>query len=137
MLPKYSSNLSLFSLQPRIPKVLSQSLEQLFLTVGQNNFGNKILFPSSSEQKNCNEWAMRTWGIHYTAITLVLSISLMLTIQCMMQRNFTRQLHSFFNLNQNLIAILCWCTCFLQVVSLKLFCHFCKSKQKQFHIRGL
>ena len=29
--------------------------------------------------------------------------------------------HSFFNLSQNLIAILCWFTCFLQIVNFKLF----------------
>ena len=34
--------LKIFGLQPRISKVFSRSLEQFFLTVGQNNFGNKI-----------------------------------------------------------------------------------------------
>jgi hypothetical protein len=31
--------LKILGLQPRIPKVFSRSLEQFFLTVGQNNFG--------------------------------------------------------------------------------------------------
>ena len=39
-----SSNLNL-SLQPGNFESLSQSLEQFFLTVGQNNFGNKTPFP--------------------------------------------------------------------------------------------
>ena len=30
--------------------------------------------------------------------------------------------------------ILSWFTCFVQVVNLKLFCQFYKSKQKQFHV---
>ena len=34
---------------------------------------------------------------------------------------------------QKLIMILCWFTCFVQVVNLKLFCQFYESKQKQFH----
>ena len=37
-----SKKLQILGLQPRILKVLSQSLEQFFLAVGQNNFGNKI-----------------------------------------------------------------------------------------------
>ena len=32
----------ILELQSRISKVFSQSLEQFFLTVGQNNFGNEI-----------------------------------------------------------------------------------------------
>ena len=28
-------------------------------------------------------------------------------------------------------------TCFVRVVNLKLFCQFCKSKQKQFHVQNL
>ena len=39
-----SKNLQILSLQPRISKVFYPSLEQFFLTVGQNNFGNKIPF---------------------------------------------------------------------------------------------
>ena len=35
-------NLEILGLQPRISKVFFRSLEQFFLTVGQNNFGNKI-----------------------------------------------------------------------------------------------
>ena len=38
-----SKMLQILGLQPRISKV-SRSLEQFFLTVGQNNFGNKIPF---------------------------------------------------------------------------------------------
>ena len=34
----------------------------------------------------------------------------------------------------SLAKILCWFTCFVQVVNLKLFCQFYKSKQKQFHV---
>ena len=37
-----SKKFQILSLQPRISKVLSQSLEQFFHKVGQNNFGNKI-----------------------------------------------------------------------------------------------
>ena len=37
-----NSFLQFLSLQSRISKILSQSLEQFFLTVGQDNFGNKI-----------------------------------------------------------------------------------------------
>ena len=37
----------ILSLQPQISKVFYQSIEQFFLTVGQNNFGNKIPFLSS------------------------------------------------------------------------------------------
>ena len=40
----FSKNLQIFGLQPRISKDFSQSLDQFFLTVGQNNFGNKIPF---------------------------------------------------------------------------------------------
>ena len=39
-----SKILQILSLQPRISKVSSRSLEQFFLTVGQNNFGNKVPF---------------------------------------------------------------------------------------------
>ena len=39
-----SKILQILSLQPRISKVFSRSLEQSFLTVSQNNFGNKIPF---------------------------------------------------------------------------------------------
>ena len=39
-----SKILQILSLQPRITKVFSQTLEQFFLTVGQNNFDNKIPF---------------------------------------------------------------------------------------------
>ena len=42
-----SKILQILGLQPRISKVFSQSLEQFFLTVGQNNFGNKLPFFSS------------------------------------------------------------------------------------------
>ena len=37
-----SNFLKILGLQPRISKVFLESLEQFFLTVGQNNFGNKI-----------------------------------------------------------------------------------------------
>ena len=40
-----SKILQILGLQPRISKVFSRSLEQFFLTVDQNNFGNKIPFP--------------------------------------------------------------------------------------------
>ena len=36
--------MQLLSLQPRISNVFSRWLEHFFLTVGQNNFGNKIPF---------------------------------------------------------------------------------------------
>ena len=36
--------LQILGLQPQISKVFSRSLELFFLTVGQNNFGNKIPF---------------------------------------------------------------------------------------------
>ena len=39
-----SNILQIFNLQPQISKVFSQSLEQFFHTVGENNFGNKIPF---------------------------------------------------------------------------------------------
>ena len=40
-----SKLLQILSLQPQISKVFhDRSLEQFFLTVGQNNFGNKIPF---------------------------------------------------------------------------------------------
>ena len=52
---------------------LSRSLEQFFLTVGQNNFGNKILFPSKrhffSHEKPIknrireNMWWVRTYSM--------------------------------------------------------------------------
>ena len=38
--------------RPRICKSFSRSLEQFFLTVGQNNFGNKIPFLSIFSQTN-------------------------------------------------------------------------------------
>ena len=41
MIPK---NLKILGLHPRISNFFSQSLEQFFLRVGQNNFGNKIPF---------------------------------------------------------------------------------------------
>ena len=39
-----SKILQILGLQPRISKVFPRSLEFFFLTVGQNNFGNKIPF---------------------------------------------------------------------------------------------
>ena len=39
-----SKILQILGLQPQISKVFSLSQEQSFLTVGQNNFGNKIPF---------------------------------------------------------------------------------------------
>ena len=39
------------SLQPRISKKIPISLEHFFLTVGQNNFGNKIPFFCAREEK--------------------------------------------------------------------------------------
>ena len=39
-----SKFLQILGIQPRISKDFSQSLAQFFLTVGQNNFGNKIPF---------------------------------------------------------------------------------------------
>ena len=39
-----SKILQILSLQPRITKVFTRTLEQFFLTVGQNNFDNKIPF---------------------------------------------------------------------------------------------
>ena len=39
-----SKILQILGLQPRISKLFSWSLKQFFLTVGQNNFGNKIPF---------------------------------------------------------------------------------------------
>ena len=38
--------LQILDIQPRISKVFFRSLEQFFLTVGQNNFGNKISIQS-------------------------------------------------------------------------------------------
>ena len=50
MISKY---LKILGLQPRISKVFSRSLEQFFLTVGQNNFGNKIpVFPLKINLQN-------------------------------------------------------------------------------------
>ena len=49
-------------LQPWILKVLSQSLEQFFLSVGQNNYGNKIPFlfqTAATEEKLCLEEEQR------------------------------------------------------------------------------
>ena len=37
-----SKNLKTLGLQPQISKSFSRSLDQFFLTQGQNNFGNKI-----------------------------------------------------------------------------------------------
>ena len=45
----------------------------------------------------------------------------------LLQLNKLRQFNSFFNLSQNLIAILCWFKCFLQIGNLKLFYQFCKT----------
>ena len=42
-------------------KSFSRSLEQLFLTVGQNNFGNKIPFPKFAESLIVNS---SNWLIH-------------------------------------------------------------------------
>ena len=42
----------------------------------------------------------------------------------------TREFHYFFNLSQNLIAILCWFTCFAQVANVILFCQFTNEKTK-------
>ena len=39
-----STILQIIGLQPRISKKKSQSLEQFYLTVGLNTFGNKIQF---------------------------------------------------------------------------------------------
>ena len=52
---EFSKILQILGLQPRISKVFylksfSRSLEQLFLTVGQNNYGNKVPFIA----KTCN-----------------------------------------------------------------------------------
>ena len=33
--------------------------------------------------------------------------------------------------------IICWFTCFVQDMNLKLFCQFCRSEQKQFYVRYL
>ena len=44
--------LQILGLQPRISKVFSQSVEQFFLTVGQNNFGNKIPCFNTGENQN-------------------------------------------------------------------------------------
>ena len=63
-------NLQILGLQSRISKVVSRSLEQYFLTVDQNNFGNKIqlrcfqihwsgLFPMSGRPKGVS-WVHST-----------------------------------------------------------------------------
>ena len=41
-----SKTLQILGLQPKISKFSLKSLEQFFFTVGQNNFGNKILLLS-------------------------------------------------------------------------------------------
>ena len=57
-----SKVLQILGLQPRISKVFSRSLEQFFLTVGQNNFGNKIPFlfqNAATDEKSCLEEEQR------------------------------------------------------------------------------
>ena len=45
-------------------KCFSQSLEQLFLTVGHNNFGNKILFP---------QWTLQlVWHLMFFSVLIFL-----------------------------------------------------------------
>ena len=41
---------------------------------------------------------------------------------------------SFINRSQNLILILCWFMCFVQVVYIKSFCQCYKSKERQFQV---
>ena len=47
-----SKNLQILGLLPQTSKVFPRSLEQFFLTVGQNNFGNKIPFHLSNDSQN-------------------------------------------------------------------------------------
>ena len=53
-----SKILKILGLQPQIPIFFSRSLEQFFLTVGQNNFGNKIPFPLNPGNFVSNSWKL-------------------------------------------------------------------------------
>ena len=61
-----SKILQILGLKSRISKVFPQSLEQFFLTVGQNNFGNKIPFLLGCKKlyycgKNCLKKAWKSY----------------------------------------------------------------------------
>ena len=53
-------------------KSFSRSLEQFFLTVGQNNFGNKIPFPSASNFKSFS-WSLEQYFLFPIWILIVLN----------------------------------------------------------------
>ena len=53
--------------------------------------------------------------------TFNLHFSINKTRKYILQPNEYKNFHSFFNLSQNLIAILCWFTCFLHIVSLLIY----------------
>ena len=64
-----SKILQILALHPRISKVFLDHLEQFFLTLGQNNFGNKITLISCVETKlaceHCKLFSPQPWEICY------------------------------------------------------------------------
>jgi hypothetical protein len=51
-------------------KSFSQSLEQFFLTVGQNNFGNKILFSNVAAMHQQNIFSNSNWILEIICLRL-------------------------------------------------------------------
>ena len=64
-----SKILQILSLQLRISIFFSRSLEQFFLTVGQNNFGNKIPFFSYNFQDGSWKFGLKDLGLSQSRVS--------------------------------------------------------------------